>query len=339
MQKINKLATLLSIVSLSGCSLTGNNEFTWGTSKCGPKGYPLDILSGTMYFKGEETGLGLATGTVMGTWGDTFAKTSLVHKKLPDRFDITFYSYAENQSYRGEFDLPYDKLLALFQWGAENAVQVGDEKRPIFNDLVVGVAPGGTVAVWVYGNQEQREVFVGQAKKIDLVLDYVFQVPFRSDEEAEQFRVKVLEKNIGPIRFKELAKNGIPFDIWQRYRQPYHWLVDLAVPAKFDDISLGFINGERYALNESNGLDYKKVNYLHLPTDVFLRVNGKPYVFRFDDYETILAFEELAAIEGLTEEELVVHIEITPRVPREMSTVRLYNTKHSITLKKTVFKP
>jgi hypothetical protein len=68
-------------------------------------------------------------------------------------------------------------------------------------------------------------------------------------------------------------------------------------------------------------------------------VNGKPYVLRFDDYETIVAFEALAAIEGLTEEEQVVHIEITPRVPRESSAVRLYNAKHSIELKKTVFKP
>ena len=333
MQRINKLATLLlSIVSLSGCSLSGNNEFTWGTSKCGPKGYPLDILSGTMYFKGEETGLGLATGTVMGTWGNTFAKTSLVHKKLPDRFEITFYSYAENQSYRGEFDLPYDKLLALFQWGAENAVQVGDEKRPIFNDLVVGVAPGGTVAVWVYGNQEQREVFVGQAKKIDLVLDYVFQVPFRSDEEAEQFRVEVLEGNIGPVRFKELAKNGIPFDIWQRYRQPYSWVME---GAAFRHFNVSNVNG--YSTRQPT--NYTDVQLLPVPSHASFVVGRTVYDFRFDDYETIMAFEELAAIEGLTEAEQVVHIEITPRVDQVTSTVRLYNAKHSIDLKKTVFKP
>ena len=92
-------------------------------------------------------------------------------------------------------------------------------------------------------------------------------------------------------------------------------------------------------LNEKNGLDYKKVNLLHLPSNVFFRVNGKPYVLRFDDYETIAAVEALAAIEGLTEDEQVLHIEITPRLPREASTVRLYNVKHSIDLKKAVFKP
>jgi hypothetical protein len=292
-----------------------------------------------LYFKGQEIGLGVASGTVMGTWGNSFSRTTPVKEQLPDRLAITFYSYAENQSYRGEFDLPYEKLLVLFQWGAKNKIKVGDEKRQVFNDLVVGVAPGGTVALWAYGNQEQREIFIGQAKKIDLVLDYVFQVPFRSDVEAEQFRVRVLEKNIGADRVKAFEVNGIPFDIWQRYRQPYHWLMELSVAAKFTDVSLGFINGEHFKLNEQNGLDYKKVNYLHLPSNVFFRVNGKPYVLRFDDYETIAAFETLAAIEGLTEEEQVIHIEITPRLPRETSTVRLYNAEHSIELKKTAFKP
>ena len=106
MELHKKLAAfLLSVVSLSSCSLlTPNNEFTWKTSKCGPKGYPLKILSGKLYFKDEDSGLSLASGAVNGTWGRNFSGSSSVKEKLPDRFDITFYSYAENQSYRGEFD-------------------------------------------------------------------------------------------------------------------------------------------------------------------------------------------------------------------------------------------
>jgi hypothetical protein len=102
---------------------------------------------------------------------------------------------------------------------------------------------------------------------------------------------------------------------------------------------MGFVNGERFDLNERNGLDYKMPQHLHVPASMFFRVNNKPYVLRFDDYETIEAFEAFDAIEGLTEEEKIIRIEITPRVPREKSKVRLYNAKHSIELKKTVFKP
>jgi hypothetical protein len=76
-----------------------------------------------------------------------------------------------------------------------------------------------------------------------------------------------------------------------------------------------------------------------VPASMFFRVNDEPYEFRFDDYETIEAFEALDAIEGLTEEEKLIHIEISPRVDQVTSTVRLYNAKHSIELKKTVFVP
>jgi len=341
MSNIKKLAAfLLSVVSLSSCSLlTPNNEFTWATSKCGPKGYPLEILSGTLYFKDEDVGLSLASGSVNGIWGDSFAGTSSVEAKLPDRFDITFYSYAENQSYRGEFDLPYDKILALFQWGEKNATRIANEKRPVFSEFVVGIAPGGTVAIWLFGQNEQREIFFGKAEKINLVLDYVFDVPFGNDEKGEQFRLRVLEKDVGAERLKEFEANNIHYDVLQRYRKLYHWQMELSVAAKFDDISMGFVNGERFDLNERNGLDYKIPQHLHVPANMFFRVNNKPYVLRFDDYETIEAFEALDAIEGLTEEEKIIRIEITPRVPRETSTVRLYNAKHSIELKKTVFKP
>jgi hypothetical protein len=93
MNKLKKVAVFLwSVMSLSSCSLlTPNNEFTWTTSKCGPKGYPLKILSGKLYFKDENMGLSLASGAVNGTWGSNFARRSFVEAKLPDRFDILLY--------------------------------------------------------------------------------------------------------------------------------------------------------------------------------------------------------------------------------------------------------
>jgi hypothetical protein len=338
--KLKQLANVLFCATfLSGCNMTPNNEFTWTTSKCGPKGYPLKILSGKLYFKDENMGLSLASGAVNGTWGQEFGRRSHVEAKLPDRFDITFYSYAENQSYRGEFELPYDKILALFQWGEKNATRVANEKKPLFSNFIVGVAPGGTVAIWIKGHQEKREVFFGKAEKINLVLDYVFDVPFADDNEADQFYREVLVESMDAERLKKMNESGLPLDVWQRYRKRYDWQMELSVAAKFDDISMGFVNGERFDLNERNGLDYKMPQHLHVPASMFFRVNDEPYEFRFDDYETIEAFEALDAIEGLTEEEKLIHIEISPRVDQVTSTVRLYNAKHSIELKKTLFVP
>ncbi|MDA7747415.1 DUF2931 family protein, partial [Psychromonas sp.] len=160
MRNINKLISMLSIVGLiSGCNMTSKNEFEWSVSKSGPSKYPVEILSGTLYYKGLEQGHGISTGAVGGGWGTGHSSTTPVTKILPDRLDILFYSYLENQSYRGQFELPYDKLVELFQWGIDNPKKRGNTYLPMFSDFIIGVAPGGTVGIWLAGQDEQREVF------------------------------------------------------------------------------------------------------------------------------------------------------------------------------------
>ena len=111
--------------------------------------------------------------------------------------------------------------LTIYQWGVDNPKVMGNMSFPIFSRFVVGVAPGGAVAVWIKGHGEQREVFFGQAEKLDMSLSSVFQVPFSNKAEAEKFRVELLQETVGEEQLNNIAKNGIPFDIWQRYRKPF----------------------------------------------------------------------------------------------------------------------
>src|SRR5690625_6073884 len=74
-------------------------------------------------------------------------------KPLPDRLDIKFFSYTENQFYHGKFELPYDDIRRLFkEWDRLN-------DRPAYNRIMTGVAPGGAVAVWLTGQVKTTEVF------------------------------------------------------------------------------------------------------------------------------------------------------------------------------------
>jgi hypothetical protein len=329
---------LIIIFSIIGCSIVmkkNNQQFTWGAQKGGPKAYPMEMIRGTLYFKGEDRGLPIPTGTSYGKWGQGMANHPHVTQSLPDRLKVTFYSYAENQAYQGTFDLPYDKLLELFQWGVENPKIMGDSSFPIFTKFVVGITPGGTVAVWIIGHGEQREVLFGQAEKIDMSLSSVFQVPFRSDQEAETFRIEVLEESVGEVQFKNIQQNGAPFDIWQRYRKPYHWVIQAEKNAPIRNLYVSHINGEFFSAKT----DYSQENNSSIPSFIRFRFGAELYDLNLDDYETIAAFEQLEAIEGLKPEERLIHIEVSPVLPRENSSIRLYNAKQSIVLKKTKFKP
>lgn len=308
-------------------------EFTWGAQKNGPRDYPMKMLSGTLLFKGEERGLYVPDGVLGGNWGKGFAEHPDIEHSLPDRLKVTFYSYFENQAYEGVFQLPYDKMVELFQWGEEIPFKRYKLELPQFKKIVVGVAPGGTVAAWITGPGEQREILFAKADKIDMNLTAVFMAPFFSEEEEEAFRLKVLKADVGETHYEKVMREGIPFDLWARYRQHFDWKIVGNGKLPFTDYTLVHANGFRSQIF----YDYHQKVNAPIPRFIRYYYGPKQYGLTFDDYETIAAFEELAAIEGLTPEEALIHIELTPRLPKETSSVRLYNAKHSIELTKATY--
>ena len=104
--------------------------------------------------------------------------------------------------------------------------------------------------------------------------------------------------------------------------------------ASITDFRTRRVNGER----KSSQHVYQQAQNLPIPDYIVFYSGPKLYEAYLDDYETIVAFEQLDAIEGLTPEEKLIHIEMSPISPRENSTVRIYNAKQSIELKKALFK-
>jgi len=178
-------------------------------------------------------------------------------------------------------------------------------------------------------------VFFGNAEKIDMSLSSVFQVPFGNKDEAETFRLEVLQETVGEEQYNNIQKNGPPFDIWQRYREPFQWIIEAKNNAPIKGLYVTHINGEFFKTKT----DSPQINNASIPSFIRFRFASKLYDINLDDYETIVAFEYLDAIEGLKPEERLIHIEVSPTLPVESSTVRLYNAKHSIVLEKAVFKP
>lgn len=158
-----KRFSILAFVGLSliNCGIMfskNKTKFHWLATESAPKNYPMRILSGDLLYHNTSGGLYIPTAASIGYyWGDG-KSTHVVgetYKPLPDKLDIKFFSFWENKLYHGEFDLPYDKILAMFKAGV-----AADKERPNFDTIMVGVAPGGAVSVWLDG-KETREVFFG----------------------------------------------------------------------------------------------------------------------------------------------------------------------------------
>ncbi len=326
--------SLLFFSAMGNCDMFGINKnktrFDWLSGASAPRNYPMRILSGTFYYHNENGGLYIPdASSIQSGWGVSTG----VHvvgedfKALPDRLDIRFYSFAENKMYHGSFNLPYEKILALFKAGVAR-----DKETPTFQKLVAGIAPGGTVCVWAMGT-ETREVFFGKAEPYEGTL--VNSLGNEVDD-REAYARFVMEHNIPTEAYNEIKTNGIPFDIWAHYRKQYHWQPTFVQTQRPKYVNIAFYTGENYKIyfpledeitkgtqpiprNISFGYFFKEKEW-----EMF-------FTIYLDESETIAAFEKLGNSE-------MIYIESDPKLPKKLTTVRIFNSKESITLKKFTIK-
>lgn len=324
---VYKLAFIF-ILSLVGCGnmFTKNKtKFHWLATESAPKNYPMRIISGTFYFHNEKGGLYVPTAAAINPHWGTGRSTHVVgedFKPLPDRLDIRFFSFTENKLYQGSFDLPYEKILSLFRDGVAR-----DKDRPTFNTIMAGVAPGGVVSVWLTG-RETREVFFGQAEPYEAEI----RNPLDGEITDRAAYARSYLEDLPPETLADIDKNGVPFGLWEKYRTPYKWATVLRTEKKLsNDTKYSFFNGESYRLDypfSEEVLNTPRPLPLLIGFGCYIEGTSKQYFFvvRFDEKELYAAFDKLGGTEEL------VNIEIEPFLPKNLTKVRLYNSKGSIEL-------
>jgi len=121
MVKIFLSSSLISVcIFLTSCGDAMNKnatEFDWYATESAPEHYPMEIIRGTFYYRGQDDGLYIPSGgTLRAGWGqmNSLHVTGPEKKPLPDRFEVYFFPYTEKQFYHAKFDLPYDQILAIF---------------------------------------------------------------------------------------------------------------------------------------------------------------------------------------------------------------------------------
>lgn len=321
------------LIALPGNITTGisdtfgknKTKFVWDSAVCAPEHYPMEILSGTEFYRGEQSFYIRSGGTRNGSWGDGHT-TSIDHNKLkllPDRLKIIFLSYAEKQCYQGEFDLPCEKIQALFREGVINGmVSRTGIVLPNYSKMMVGIAPGGVVAVWAAG-RSQTEVFFGQAEKI------ACNTSLASDENV----ASELADALSPERLQSLKKEGVPFGLWARYRNKYNWLPNFTAGHSPKDVDVSYLTGENMADWDPAGKnELNKQRAVPSRVSFSTIINGTKiiYIVNLEEFETMVAFDKLGA-NGKK-----VFLEFEPRLLRTQIKIRLYNDKESIELKKFV---
>ncbi|RYG48367.1 MAG: DUF2931 family protein [Chitinophagaceae bacterium] len=328
-----KIGSLLLLLAVSSPMTRANDmtKFNWLASESAPHHFPMQIMRGSSFrYHGSETdGLYIPSGgTLYRGWGNSIS-THVVGadlKPLPDQLDITFYSYMEDTFYEGTFDLPYERILNLFREGVE-----ADKNNPLYRRVTVGIAPGGSVAVWLTG-RKTVEVFFGKAKKTERDWSKAMQYP--ESKRAEFIKAEV-EESVRPDVLAAIHKNGIPFDQWAQFRTKYQWSPTFVTERLPKDNNIRYFNGETEDLHfplSDSAIKAMKPVPKRLAFNSLIKGRDKldVFVIMFDQDEMLSAFKKL----GCNGEQL--HLEFSPTLPKPDTKIRLYNDKESIALTKWV---
>ncbi|WP_158978871.1 DUF2931 family protein [Cellulophaga sp. L1A9] len=314
------------------------NKYEWRPTECAPEHYPVTIYQGDFateeddYFEIPKGGVfSQGWGTTGSTWvvGPNF-------KSIPIKLRIIWISYTENQFYYGDFDLPKEKITALFKKGFLD----NTGKQDKYTNLTVGLAPGGAVSVWMMGAGNYVEVGHYQATKTDVAMkDFA---PYASMN-REEF-VNDVQKHFSEETKNNLAKEGIPIGKWTAYRKSYNWKPTFKHKdgGVLVDFLNKFYNGELYNIRADNPIlqefrvspPTRRISF-DWDDKTKTRYTG---VIHFDEKEIWNAFEKMYENPKTTQAELLLEVDkynssirITLKsendtIPIEKSQIKIYVT-------------
>lgn len=227
------IITIFGGLVFNACNLNRMEEkFEWSATLSAPSEYPIKVLSG--YIMSDTYSQGLNWSVINQGWGNGSGTIASSGKKnLPDSLLLLWLSVAEKKFYRGEFELPREKILHYMNEGFM-ATHYDSQRKETYNTFVVGLAPEGRVVVWLSdGGRRQVEIARFRAgeetginpefvPKDDL---YIFKPDYIPS-------VMRNEKIMKPEIKERIASHGYPPpEIYDSYAKRYPWTPEVRLPA------------------------------------------------------------------------------------------------------------
>ncbi|MNK24089.1 hypothetical protein D3C87_423920 [compost metagenome] len=272
-----------------------------------PEGYPIKLLSNskfTVSVKGHRNPYTLLeTGKVYSTnWGNgesTFKSSDDGGVVLPDSLKLYWFSFLENKYYGLSTKLDKTKISNYFKKGYQRDM-IGDLEKTLtakYQDLNVGIAPGGDVVLWISSGGDTREISVLKAKEMSLKQFKDYDIV--KDDEIKKVLSDTCECKDNP-QFRKIVHNGlpIPFGVWtEKYREKYNWKVDLGNLGQTKSrLEFYFYNGENFSLFNEEVIKSKHQKQVVPSYIIFYFFKNKEKYkafFQFDEDEIYSNFKTL----------------------------------------------
>lgn len=252
-KNVKKLFVVLLMTASCNSQQKTMEKYEWRPTANAPKYYAAEIISGDFYLE-DGSSVYIPKGhTLMTGWG----KTGAAHfvgddlKPIPSKFDIKWVSYLEEKFYGGTFQLPKEKIATLFRKGYIDE----NNQKDNYSSIVLGLAPGGIISVWMLGAGNTIEIERFQASEIEMTIkEFKPYVSKTLDEYLKTIKSIIIEEDIKGA----VDVNNIPFGLWDTYRKKYNWNLEVIFKSErkinFHAFGLEFFNGEEFYTHPTNDL-------------------------------------------------------------------------------------
>ena len=280
-------------------ALGAMNTFEWLPTESAPTDYLMFIVKGDLFFadgtslyipdrRQVHNGWGLRGSTH--DVGDTL-------KPLPTRLQLAWFSFVEDRFYGGRFDLPTNRLQELFSKGT--ASPDGNQRLP-YDRIIIGMAPGGDVSVWVGARRIVKEVATFRAQPAELPWTSVLDNP--TVTRAEYIALS-LQDALSPEVLKRVQSTPVPVGRWAQFAHRFPWVPRLQPGVVGHDLWIKGLNAEVEWLDLTGtrkdvdapppdrgaprelSLYWRTARGLNLSADI-----------TFDENESMAAFAKLASV-------------------------------------------
>lgn len=291
---------LCSLFALQACSQPTKKmeqeKFNYAVTFSAPEVYPAEVHYGFLTNEKKDMVAGIPkAGSVEGGWQYDGTKAGQGGSEIPTHLNVTYVSYVDKKFYQVDVDLPKEKMLQLFRQGFEiKALKDAEGNRlwepSTYDVLNIGAAPGGIIVVWLSGNHHRTEIGRYQAKEVFVDVNDFYDNPHNRTQQGffdELYKIMIPEETKAQI-----TKDGVPFGLWDKYREKYNYRFVLQSYDEEDYIKQVFrinYNGESEYLKTKE--DVSKYKEDSVPYDVVFFFNKENVELMFNDLEVLNAFE------------------------------------------------
>ena len=308
--KIKILLAFILLIQIIGCKEKDQNknkmtqeEFPYMVTVSAPEEYTVEVNIGYLLDKNKKLICGMPrAGQVNNGWQYDGSKAGMGGSAIPYHLNLTYIAFAEKKVYTVDADLPADKILEAFKKGYDKEERDGSITHETYDVLTVGAAPGGVIVVWLSGSNNRTEICRLQAKETEIQDPIEFSKTMGWSIDGKNMQTKPLffdyvYQTIPDSIRTEIAKNGIPYGLWDKYRDKYKYRFVLKPYDEKDVFTHNYYlyyNGEADEVlrTELDKKEYMEKGIPYTCNFIFTRYSTE---IVFNDQEMLQVFNKLKA--------------------------------------------